>query len=135
MKRFLSWVVLYLVSCVTGLFTFLVLRGGFYILTLINDLSSFWRVVIYLFGGLTFLSIIFTPIYYGSVLTVLASEAVKNSKKGVRYIVFSIYMLITSVIYTIIRMHQGSIPIVVIVMLIYYILLMIVGIKCLKNSK
>lgn len=127
LRRFLSWIVLYLISCLISLLTSFVVGVGFYILDLVNELSTFLKLIIYLFGGTTFLSFIFLPVYYGSFLTVSASEAVKNSRKGLRYIVFSVYMLITNIIYIIVGLTNGTFHLNSVIMCIYYILLIILG--------
>lgn len=82
MKRILSWIVLYLISLITGLLTSLVVGIGVYLLGLINELNTFIRIVIYLFGGATFLSFLLLPVHYGSLLAIMASEAIKKQKKG-----------------------------------------------------
>lgn len=135
MKRILSWIVLYLISILTGLLTSLVIGVGSYILGIINDLNTFWKLIAYFFGGTAFLSFIFLPIHYGSSLAVFASEAIKNSNKGLRYIVFSAYMLITSVVYIIIQLNKGIFALNVILMCFYYIALMIIGKSINDNGK
>ena len=127
MRRFLSWVVLYLICCLTSLVEAVACKFGAYLLYLVNELSVFWRLVAYLFGGVTFLSIITLPIHYGSYFSFSASEAIAPSKKGTRYIVFSVYMLIISVIYTILEAMNGTFHASVVLMCIYYITLIVLS--------
>lgn len=135
MKRILSWIVLYLISILTGLLTSLVVGIGSYILRIVNDLNTFWKLLAYFFGGTAFLSFIFLPIHYGSSLAVFTSEAIKNSNRGLRYIVFSAYMLITSVVYIIIQRNKGIFALNVILMCFYYIALMLIGKSINDNGK
>jgi len=65
-----------------------------YVIGIIGDLPRFWRIIIYLFGGSTLLGILFAPLQYGGILTVSASEAIKPSKAGTRYKVFSLIIII-----------------------------------------
>ena len=127
MKRFLSWIVLCLISWLISLLTSLVVGIGSYILGLINELSTFWKIVAFLFGGTAFLSFIFLPVHYGYLFAIFASETIKESKKGMRYIVFPVCMLITNIIYIIIGLTEHTFYLNTIIMCIYYILLIISG--------
>lgn len=127
MKRIISWIVLYLISCVIGILTFLVVGLCAYLLGLINELNTVLRLLVYMIGGSTFISLLFLPVRYGSFLAVVASEAIKESKKGLRYIVFSTYMLISNTIHIIAGINEHTFHIDTIIMCIYYVMLIIVG--------
>jgi hypothetical protein len=127
MKRFLSWVVLYLISVIVSLVASLVVGIGYYLLGLVSELDTLWRIATYLLGGSAFLGFIFAPAYYGAFLSVLASEAIKPTKKGTRYCVLSILMLISNAIYIIVGAIQGTFFFNSIIMCIYYIFLIVLG--------
>ena len=127
MKRFLSWVVLLLISFVTNILTSLVLGVGFYVLDLVNELTTFWRIAAYLIGGSAFLSFLLFPAHYGALGAVTASEAIKHSNKGMRYVIFSSCMLAANILYMIREFLNDSFPLAVIFMCIYYIMLIITG--------
>ena len=92
--RFISWVVMVICSAVV----FLIAEFLIWLVSLaagaISTLSTFMQIVIYLFGGTTLLGIVLAPLLYGGMLTVLVSEAVKPSKAGKRYKVFSILIIV-----------------------------------------
>lgn len=127
MKRFISWLVLYLISLLTSILTSLVVGIGSYLLGLVNELNTFLRIVIYLFGGTTFISFLFLPVYYGSFFAITASEAVKGTKKGTRYYVFATYMLISNIIGIIIGLTESTFHISYVIMCVYYIALIVLG--------
>lgn len=81
MKRVLSWIVLLLISCLISLLSSFVGMIRSYIFSFINELSTFLRVLIYVFGGTTFFSLLLLPVHYGSLLAISASEAIKKLKK------------------------------------------------------
>ena len=130
MKRILSWVVLCLISWLVRLLTSLVLGLGAYIGVLIEDLSTFLKVLIYIFGGSTLISILFIPAFYGSALAVGASEGICESKKGTRYIVLSSFMLITLVVGIALGIFNHDIRFDYIITCVYYILLIIASREC-----
>lgn len=127
MKRVLSWIVLLLISCLISLLSSFVGMIRSYIFSFINELSTFLRVLIYVFGGTTFFSLLLLPVHYGSLLAISASEAIKNSKRGMRYVVFSVLMLITNAIYIIIGFTKSTFYINAVIMCIYYVMLIILG--------
>lgn len=127
MKRVLSWVVLYLISVLTSLLTAVVVGFGGYIFGLVVELNAFLEIIIYLVGGITFLSFLITPAYYGAILAVFASESIKHSKKGTRYYVHSIYNLIGNIVYVIVGLANGNLLISSIIMCLHYIFLIVLG--------
>ena len=136
MKRVLSWVVLILISGLIGLLTTLVACAGDFLLDIVHELPAFFKLIAYLLGGTTFLSFLLMPAYYGTSITISASEAVKKSKSGLRYIVFSSLMLIGSIIEIIFEIQQnGSFRISLISMCIYYIFLFYIGKSTPKNNR
>ena len=127
MRRFLSWVVLYLASCLTSVITSISLTIGAYLFDLIDTLNVFLKIVIYIIGGSVLLSFLILPIYYGTALTIYASEAIKESKKGTRYIAFGMIMLILSLLYIFYGIAKDTFHIGCVIMSIYYIALIISG--------
>ena len=127
MKRILSWVVLYLISVIISLLTSLVVGVAGYVLGLVSELNTFLQIAIYILGGTTFLSLVFAPVYYGTMLTVFACEAIRPSKKGTRYIVYSIWMLISNIIHIVVGLSNHTFHFNAMIMCIYYIMLIIYG--------
>lgn len=127
MKRFLSWIVLIVMGYIVSLLTSLVMGLGAYIFALIDELNAFLKILIYLVGGTTLLSILIAPIYYGCMFTVPASESVKKSRKGLRYIIYSVYNLLMSVVYIILGFAQGEFRLHSLLMCIYYIAILLIG--------
>lgn len=125
MKRLAAWIVLYLISVVVELVTSVVVGVGRYILSLIGELNLFLRIIIYLLGGSTFISLLFLPAYYGALINVSLCETICESKKGTRYLVFTIYMLITNIIYAVMSGSSDlAFYINIIIMCIYFILIL-----------
>ena len=125
MKRFLSWIVMCLISVVVSLIASLLVGLGGWLIGIISHLSVFLQILCYLVGGSTLLSLIFLPVFYGPPLTVMASEAVCPTKKGTRYKAYAILMLITYILDIIIGLNNGHFNLATIVMCIYYIVLLI----------
>lgn len=92
--RFLSWVVMVICSVVIYYIAVFLIWLVTLAVGAISTLSTFLQIVIYLFGGSTLLAIIIAPLQYGGILTVSASEAVKPSRNGKRYKVFSILIIV-----------------------------------------
>jgi hypothetical protein len=57
-------------------------------------LPTILTLLCYLIGGTTLLGILLAPIIYGPNIAISASESIKPSKKGNRYKIFSIIMLL-----------------------------------------
>ena len=129
MKRVISWVVLYLICVLTSLLTSVVVGFGGYLFELVGELNAFLEIIIYMVGGFTFLSFLITPAYYGAILAVFASEAIKCSKKGTRYYVLAVYSLIMNVVYIVLGFANGTLPINAIIMCLHYIFLIVLGRK------
>ena len=97
MKRFLSW--LALIGCYF-LFCFIVALDMAllsYVLDLYSQLSAFLKLVILIIGGSFVLGIAFAPLFYGIPLIITACEAICPSKRGTRYTVFGIFVLVCCV--------------------------------------
>lgn len=133
MKRILSWIVLYLISELTGIVNTLILRAAGYLVVLINELNTLGKLIFYFIGGATLLSFIFVPILSGATFAVIASETIRESKKGLRYIIFSIYMFLANAVFFIVNLNKGAFTFNVILMCIYYIILLIAGISKVKE--
>ena len=116
---------MYLISVVVGILASLLVALGGWLIGIINDLSVFLRILCYLFGGSTLLSLLLLPVYYGPPLTIMASEAICPTRKGTRYKVYSVLMLITYVLDIIIGLSNSYFNLATIVMCIYYIVLLI----------
>ena len=128
MKRLLSWFIMWLLSILVGVFTVLLGNLAGYVLTLIDELSIFFRVVCYLLGGATLLSIVLTPATQGPSIVIAASETICPSRKGTRYVAFSGIMLVLYVIeFILVFSGQGKFNPTVLIMCIYYVILLITG--------
>lgn len=127
MRRFLSWIVLCVITLVIDIFSALVMMFGGYILDLIGKLNAFFQIIIFLTAGGTILSFLLLPAIRGPALTVWASESISQTKNGARYVVFAVFMLICSIlrIYFDILHHDFSLNL--LVMCLYYILLIVCG--------
>lgn len=138
MKRILSWVVLYLITLVVELLTSVVVGIGGYLLGLVSELNAVLELICYIIGGTTFVSILASPAYYGFMLVMWASEAVKKSKKGMRYILFGIYFLLAQIIYLINGLASHSFLfsnlILSIIMCLFYIALIVAGATIAKDN-
>lgn len=88
-KRILSWIVLVACFAVALLIFGVVFMLVDYIFDLISSLPSLLKIIVYVFGGGTFLyGIIFIPYTLGLPLLIGASEKVCPSKNGLRYLLF-----------------------------------------------
>jgi len=98
MKKVLASLVL--VGCYLAVIVLeeLACRGAMWFLDELSALSIVAKIILIFFGGSALLGLVFTPVFYGSMLTVLASEAVSPSPNGTRYIVFSTIVLTLTVI-------------------------------------
>lgn len=98
MKRFLAWLALvgcYIAFCfVIGLDMALVK----YLASLYVQLSAFLKLVIIIVGGSFVFGLATAPLFYGIPLTYAACEAICPSRRGVRYIVMGILILICCVL-------------------------------------
>ena len=130
MRRLLSWFVLCIISWLVRICTTLVVLLGAYVTYLIDELNLFLKILIFLFGGSALISILFLPVFYGSGLAFTASESICESKKGTRYIVLSIIMLLSLVIGTILGFFEGRIRVDHIITCVYYISLIIASSEC-----
>lgn len=125
MKRILSWIVMFLLSVLANTCTSLVIRLCGWFINLTNVMNLGPRIVCYLFFGTTLLSILFIPAVYGAILTSSASEAVCPTKKGTRYIVYSVLMLVLCVYDFVVSFQSNVWDVGALLMCIYYIVLLI----------
>ena len=127
MTRFLSWIFMFIFGWLVGMFTSLVVGISTYLLRLIGELDTIARLACYLIGGSAFISFIFAPICYGAPFCVHITESISKSRRGIRYIIYPIYMLITSIFYIIYKTNNGYFPINCVIMCIYYIAIILIG--------
>ena len=98
MKRFLSWLTLvgcYLLFSLINMLDLLLLS---FISDLVTSLPAFLKFLTILIGGTFILGIAIAPLWYGIPLTVAASNSVHQSKKGTRYKVFGIFIIVITVL-------------------------------------
>ena len=98
MKRFLSWLTLigcYIAFCLIVSLDMALLR---YIAGLYYQLSAFLKLIVIIVGGSFILGIALAPLWYGIPLTYSASEAVCPSKRGARYVVMGVLILVSCVL-------------------------------------
>ena len=94
MKRFLSWVVLYLLSLVLRFLAFQYLRLVFYIHGAIYDFSRVLYFIIIYGGGCIGLGVMITGLVAGGKMMMSLSEKVMPSRKGTRYLVLGIIEIV-----------------------------------------
>ncbi len=99
MKRVLSWLVLAVCDFAFTLVVSLDLMLLRYVLGLYGELSAFLKIAALVLGGSFVLALAAAPLFYGIPLIHRASEAVCESRKGMRYTVYGIVTLL-SVLYT-----------------------------------
>lgn len=94
MKRFLSWVVMYIEYCIVVLLVHLLLFlvGEFFNFT--DNFNLIIRLIIYSIFGSTVLGMLFVPFTYFPVLIISGSNAICPSHTGKRYRVFFVIMLV-----------------------------------------
>ena len=98
MKRFLSWLTLigcYIAFCLIASLDMALLG---YIAGLYYQLSAFLKLIVIIVGGSFILGIALAPLWYGIPLTYSASEAVCPSKRGDRYVVMGVLILVGCVL-------------------------------------
>lgn len=122
MKRFLSW--LALIVCYFAVCMLVSLDGMLlnYIWGLYDQLSPFLKIIVIIIGGTFVFGLAVAPVYYGSILTLTWCEKISESKKGTRYTVMGIFILLCCVLEAVTDFHARDIPIG-----IYGIVLMVFG--------
>ena len=98
MKRFLSWLTLVVGYLIYELVIVLDLFFITYLLSLYDELSAFLKIIVIILGGSFALGLIIYPIIYGATFTVEFSESLYESKKGTRYILSGILILIITIL-------------------------------------
>ena len=130
MKRFLSWVVLIACTAVVYFVQTIAYRIAMYIIQWFLNTSAFMRIVAIVFGGGTILALASLPIIYGSTLSVMASDAVFPSRRGLRYIIWgTIYLLLCLTLAVVSYTFENSFDICAIASALYAIGLIISGSK------
>ena len=95
MKRLLSWLTLvgcYIVFCLIVALDMALLA---YISSLYYQLSAFLKLIVIIIGGSFILGIALAPLWYGIPLTYSASEAVCPSRRGDRYVIMGVLILVS----------------------------------------
>jgi len=129
MKRFFSWIVLF-ICCYIAEIVFALGEGLIVaIFHWIGTLSTGGKIAAYVFGGGSLFSLIMGLIIYVPLLVVSASEAICESKKGTRYIVNGICGLISVSIRIYGALTYGGFSLVLILDAIFYIVTIISGRK------
>ena len=98
MKRFFSWLTLiacYILFCLIVALDMALLS---YISSLYGHLSPFLKIIVIIVGGSFILGLAFAPLWYGIPLTYAASEAVCPSKRGARYLIIGIIIIVTCIL-------------------------------------
>lgn len=96
MKRFLSWIVMYIEYCIVILLVelLLLLLGGIFDFT--DNFNIIIRLIIYALFGSTFFGLLMIPFIYFPALLISGSDAICPSRTGKRYRVLSVIMLINN---------------------------------------
>lgn len=118
-----------MILCYFGfyLIQWLVLFGGAYILSLYADCGSFAKILLILIGGSTFLGFLLTPLISGGEVTVSISNSICMTKKGFRYVIFGIILLINSIWSFVYYLNANTIELIFICTFIYGIELIVIG--------
>lgn len=98
MKRFLSWLTLigcYIAFC---LIVALDMKLLSYISSLYHQLSAFLKLIVIIIGGSFIFGLAVAPLWYGIPLTYSASEAVYPSKRGDRYVIMGVLILVSCIL-------------------------------------
>lgn len=96
MKRFFSWLVMYIEYCVVVLLVevLLLLLGG--IFDFVHSFNIIVRLIVYAVFGSTFFGLLMIPFLYFPALLISGSDAICSSRTGKRYRVLSVIMLINN---------------------------------------
>ena len=130
MKRFLSWVVLIACTAVVYFVQTIAYRIAMYIIQWFLNTSAFMRIVAIVFGGGTILALASLPIIYGSTLSVIASDAVFPSRRGLRYIIWgTAYLMICLASAVLLYVFNKSLNVTAIAGALYAIALIVIGNK------
>ena len=135
MKRFLSWVVLCLGSCLVSSLTSYVVIFSNHALELIGELSAVVQVIIYFFGGTALIFLLGVPAYQGLLLSMFASDAIESSRNGTRYVVLAIIMLLLCVARVAAGVRQHMFHLDSIIMGLYYIAMVFTGQSMTNKTK
>ncbi len=125
MKRFLSWIVMYIVWMFATLVPNMLTVVAAVQFDLLDGLSIFAKAAICILGGAIMLALICSATYFGVICTMAASEAVKPSRKGTRYRVFAIFMLVGSVLNIVASILSRSFALYLLPLALFYIMLLI----------
>lgn len=138
-RRPISWIVCFLLFWVAGILANLMRNGGTWIFDWLSYQSTLAIVLLVLFGGGTFLSIVVYSVPLLSQLIVSISEAIFPSKACVRYYIIGGYHII-NYLFTIIMAAVGVITyngsmFLYYVFCVYMIVLSVVVMKLAKDNK
>ena len=96
MKRFLSWIVMYIEYCIVILLVELLLLLVGEIFDFTHNFNIIVRLIIYGIFGSTFSGLLMIPFLYFPALLISGSDAICPSRTGKRYRVLSVIMLINN---------------------------------------
>ena len=134
MKKLFACLVLIICYVVVATLETLACQAVMWFIGEITQMSTLAMVLVLVFGGSMLLGIILAPIFYGSMLTILASEAVDKSPSGTRYWIFSaIVMVITLVCFVGYLILMSTINIPSLLVLVYCVMLL-VGAKGIRDE-
>ena len=130
MKRFFSWVTLYLTFVVENLAVLVVAFASDWLIGELVDVNAILRWIIIIFAGSTILGIIFGVSFYGALFSCKLSQLVWKSQKGLRYCVMGGFFFVYYIYLTVTSFINGSgfIRILVnILLLVYFGLVVFLG--------
>lgn len=97
MRRFLSWVVLWISGAIIAVIGQIVIQLLFILLDWIDSMSrAVYIFLLFMFGGIGFF-ILLLPFIIGIPLIIKCSETVCPSKKGTRYLIYFIITIVGAV--------------------------------------
>lgn len=128
MRRFLSWIVLCAVSLLVEIVLSMAVRLGWYVVGLIGKLGTLLQIIVILFAGTSILSFFVFPVSYGMILALKASEAVCPTRKGTRYVLLGVSMLVIDLLcFFIDIVFRRMLSLNYLVACIYYIMIIFTG--------
>ena len=129
MKRVLSWFVLLITCFIVLLVVHFSYIGTLYLIDFFWHNNLFVKILLFAFLGSTVFGWFCAVIFYGATLSFFASEAVYPSKKGTRYLVYSVVMLVLYLICMLIEFDTRQI-----IMSIFYVVLLIISQSEIKET-
>ena len=129
MRRFLSWIVLYILNFIFYILEFYVWRIAVSLFSgLYASSRAIFFVVLFLGGGELLLGLIYYAIFYGGDLVIRASQGTWRSRNGTRYKVVGVLNIITYAAFIALVIYGGAAGAPLIVNILAYLTMIVFGI-------